>query len=237
MSIRSTFLILLMALAVSSCDVLIPPSGGEDIAPTTAADEVLLEGEMPESASKPEAIATPTQIPPTAAPTPTLPPATPTPPLPTASPTELPTAVPSPTPVIYLYGIQPGLPLAISSWIYGCDWLGVAGQVFDMQGNTVESLIVEAGGTLEGQPVFGLTLTGMAEDYGPGGYEIMFADHPVASQGKIWVQLKDAAGQLLSPQVFINTVKDCGQNLVLLNFLEGAEPQETFIFYIPLILR
>jgi len=236
MSTRSTFLILLIAMAVSSCGVLPFPSGGEDITPTAAAGEAPLEGAQLPLTSTPESIATLTQIHPTAAATQTRPPATPTQPIPTATPT----AVPSPTPVselTYLYGIQPGLPLAISSWIYECDWLGVAGQVFDMQGHLVESLIVEAGGTLDGQPVFGLTLTGMAEEYGPGGYEITFADHPVASQGEIWVQVRDISGQPLSPQVYIDTVNDCDQNLVLLNFEEGAEPQETFVFYLPLILR
>lgn len=135
--------------------------------------------------------------------------------------------------------IQEGAIVGMPNWAHqdvGCDWLGVAGQVFDLAGDPVLDLIVEIGGTLEGQPLLGLSLTGMAIVYGPGGYEIQIADHGVASQGKVWIQIKDDTGQTLSGQTFIETFDDCDQNLLLINFVEVEEIPVSLEVFIPLIV-
>jgi len=132
----------------------------------------------------------------------------------------------------YLFDKQPGSPTAIPSWLYGCEWFGVAGQVFDVDGHPMENLIVEAGGILDNQPVLGLSLAGTVFDYGPGGYEIQLANFPVESSETIWIQLKDLDGVNLSPKVFLQTEDDCNQNTILLNFLSTGY-SEPIIYYFP----
>lgn len=107
----------------------------------------------------------------------------------------------------------------------GCQWLGVAGQVFDENGDPVSSILVEAGGFLGDQEVSFLTLTGMADEYGGGGYEIVLADEPIASQNSVWIQLLDQTNLPFSDKVYFNTYDNCDQNLVLIDFIqETPEP-------------
>lgn len=100
----------------------------------------------------------------------------------------------------------------------GCQWLGVAGQVFDENGEPVDSILVESGGFLNDQEVSFLTLTGMADGYGGGGYEIELADQPIASENSVWIQLLDQTNLPFSDKVYFNTSDSCEQNLVLIDF-------------------
>lgn len=140
---------------------------------------------------------------------------------------------------IYPYKVQPGSPVYLPNIFHpesGCNWLGVAGQVFGENSEPVINIVVEAGGTLEGEPVFGLTLTGLAPDYGSGGYEIYLADHAISSQGTVWIQLFDLAGQVISPQIYFDTFDSCDQNLMLINFVYiSGEPR--FDLFLPIIER
>ena len=135
----------------------------------------------------------------------------------------------------YPYGIQPGSPVRTSSWLHDCKWMGVAGQVFSRNGNPVDNIIVEAGGRLISQPVLGLSITGLENGYGPGGYEIELASQPLKSTQMIWIQLKDIAGQPLSPQIYIDTSELCSENLVILNFSEGGLTPDQLEYYFPVI--
>jgi hypothetical protein len=96
----------------------------------------------------------------------------------------------------------------------------------------MEYLIVEAGGFIEDQPVLGLSLAGTIFEYGPGGYEIKLADYPVETSESIWIQLKNLDGVSISPKIFLQTVDDCNQNLILLNFLNTGY-SEPIIYYFP----
>jgi hypothetical protein len=136
----------------------------------------------------------------------------------------------------YAYDVQPGSPIAIPAWKYGCNWLGAAGQAFDVDGHPVDNLIVELGGSFEGEPIFGLASTGYAGDYGPGGYEIPITNIPAESSGSMWIQLKDSDGQPLSPIVFLDTLGDCTQNLILINFV-AAESTSANIYYFPIVYK
>jgi len=82
----------------------------------------------------------------------------------------------------------------------------------------IRLLIVEAGGTLAGKPVFGLGLTGASPRYGYGGYEVILSDAPTSSKESLWVVLKDLKGRHLSEHIYVDTFKDCSKNLILLNF-------------------
>jgi hypothetical protein len=136
----------------------------------------------------------------------------------------------------FSYDLQPGSPLRIHAWSHGCEWLGVAGQVFNHDGEPVKGLIVEAGGKLAGEDVLGLSITGMNELYGPGGYEIQFHEKPVTSSKTVWIQLKDSSGLQFSEKIYLELVDDCNQNLIILNFLE-INATNANALYFPLIKK
>lgn len=158
----------------------------------------------------------------------------------TGTPEFTPTAKVSPTPTEYIpeetptptipptpkppYSLQPGSPNWTTNFAHpeqGCNWLGIAGQVFDVHGDTVDNLLIEAGGTLDGKNVSALVISGLVPVYGPGGYEIVLADHLISSTQTIWIKVKDLAGKDLSDQVFIDTYADCERGLVVINFLSS----------------
>jgi len=186
----------------------------------------------------------PTQAPPTHTPTPTarviLPPTwTPLPSLtPTITPTPEPTATamsllpeptilplePTMTPSSELrFTVDVGSPVAISSLAFhpeaGCNWLSVAGQVLNASGAPVSTgVVVQLGGELDGRRMDIPSLSGVAPQFGPSGYEIKLADYPTASNDTLWIQLLDQAGIPMSDKVYFSTYEDCTQNLIIINF-------------------
>ncbi len=103
----------------------------------------------------------------------------------------------------------------------GCNWLGVAGQVIDINGAPVLGLIIEVGGLLDGKRIGDPTLlqaTGLATAYGDAGYEVKLADEPIASVGTLWIQVMDQAGLPLSAKIEFDTYEDCERNLVIIYF-------------------
>jgi len=104
----------------------------------------------------------------------------------------------------------------------GCDWLGVGGQVFDIDGAPVPGILIEAGGSLGDIDVSGLTLSGMATDYGEGGYEITLHNTPTASENAIWIQLLDQANLPLTEKIYFQTFDSCDSNLIRINFVQAG---------------
>lgn len=170
---------------------------------------------------------------PTISPTQTVPETSPTP-LPSTTPTPEPTfilATPLPEalnptgtltpPFWYAFDVQ-GKPNAVSAALYHpertCDWMGVAGRVFDIQGRPAIGIRVLLRGYLGGKSVNLLSLTGTASLYGPSGYEFTLADAPIASRGTLYIQLLDQADLPLSPQVAFDTFAECEKNLILIDF-------------------
>lgn len=103
----------------------------------------------------------------------------------------------------------------------GCNWLGVAGQVIDVNGAPVLGLIIEVGGLLDGKRIGNPTLlqaTGLATAYGDAGYEVKLADEPIESNGTLWIQVLDQAGLPLSDKIEFDTYEDCERNLVVIYF-------------------
>jgi hypothetical protein len=117
-----------------------------------------------------------------------------------------------------LRGTPIQVPSTISHANQGCKWLGVGGEVFDLQGSPLTGLTIQIGGSLDGKKVNMLSLTGTVTQYGPGGYEFSLGENPLDSEGALWLQLLDQAGLALSDRVPINTSKDCAKNLLLVNF-------------------
>ncbi len=140
-----------------------------------------------------------------------------------------PTLVETPVPTANLesgtsFSIQEGSPSYTENSFHtdaGCNWFGIAGQVFDSEGTVVSGILVEAGGFLGEIEISGLTLTGMAPDYGEGGYEIYLSDSPISSDGDIWIQLLDQANLPLSEKIYFTTFDSCDSNLVKINFIQN----------------
>lgn len=118
--------------------------------------------------------------------------------------------------------LHPGDPVAIQNIGYdelGCNWLGVGGVAFDLTGASIEQgILVQLQGVLDGKQVDLLGSVGMVDFYGPGSYEFVLGDKPVASTQTLWVQLFDQAMLPLSDKVTFDTYTDCEQNLILINF-------------------
>ncbi len=179
---------------------------------------------------------TPTNtLPATHTPTPTLTP------IPTDTPTPTPTLDPAtaialliptlevttsgtqPTPTgPYSYAVVAGNPIAISSAIMRpddeCKWMGVAGQVVDMNDSPVLGLRIQLYGVFKGRVMATTSLSGTVNRYGPAGYEIQISDAPVQTTNTLWVQLFNQAGGAISDKVYIKTYANCDQNLIIVNF-------------------
>jgi len=125
-----------------------------------------------------------------------------------------------------LFQVQPGTPAYLKNFVHpdrGCNWLSLAGQVIETgdaspNGNPLPNLVVGVLGLLDGNVINQMTLTGLAADYGPGGYEIQLADKPLASTQALWVQVFDLKGQPMTEPVYFDTKAECSQNVVLINF-------------------
>lgn len=134
--------------------------------------------------------------------------------LPVAAETEQPNAV-------YAFAVQgevKGIDATIFRPEHGCNWLGVAGQAFDIQGRPATGITVQVGGSLMRNYIDLISLTGTALWYGQAGFEVFLAEQPTASSGALWVRLLDQSGLPLSPKVYFNTSDSCQQNLVVVNF-------------------
>lgn len=175
----------------------------------------------PTATNTPEIFLPPTWTPtitdtpgPTETPTPTRTPLatdTPTPPAETFTPT--PTGLP--------FAIQPGSPIYMSNSFVnasGCDWMGVGGQVFDLNGAPIVGLSVHLEGQLGGLPFDLTALTGSADVLGPSGYVFDLSDQPAESDETLWLQLQDTAGLPLSDKLFLTTIESCEQNFLLINW-------------------
>lgn len=222
-----TVLVLLTVLCVVAVFLVIfinPSSGLNPYPPAT----------LPATIALPTVTPTPRQVlPPTWTPTVTSEPTQTYTPRPTATlpPTATPFTIITPTftPTTTQtsegmpFAVGQGSPIAISSLPFhpdeACNWMGVAGQVLDMSGAPVSTGVqIWLGGVLGGTLREIPSLTGTARQYGEAGYEIYLADHPIASNGTLWVQLLDQAGLPMSEKVFFDTYNDCEKNLVFINF-------------------
>ncbi len=138
--------------------------------------------------------------------------------------TPQPTFIATPVP----YQLQVMNPFYLSNFTHeelGCDWLGVAGQIFSSGGQVQVDILIKAGGELDGKPVEEDMTMPLAEPetdlaYGPGGYELTLASSPSDTESTAWVQLFSLEGDPLSEKIFLTTYNDCQKNLLLMNFIE-----------------
>ncbi len=136
-----------------------------------------------------------------------------------------------------IYANQAGTPVGIPNFVLpsaGCNWAGIGGQVFNQDGTPAAGLVVKLSGTIEGQGLMQFTVTGTATRYGPAGFQFTLADHPVASQGAVSIQLMDIAGVPMSRQITLTTFNNCDKNLLLVNLVPFLLQNPV---YLPLVRR
>jgi len=137
----------------------------------------------------------------------------------------------------YGYKIQVGTPVYLPNFAhpeFGCNWLGVAGQVFDEAGLPQAGMIVEISGSLEGVSILRYAVSGNSPTFGLSGYEAEIFDHVVASQNAVFIRLLDMVGRQLSERIAFPTYADCSQNLILINLNELIYP---YRLYFPLVKK
>ena len=117
----------------------------------------------------------------------------------------------------------------------GCNWGGVGGQVFGLEGKGVPGLVVRIYGLYDGQPVFANVLTGGSVMLGPGGYSYRLGDKAIFSAGNLTVQVFDLAGNAVSQQVEFNTSSFCEQNLTLVNFKAVESISDLYLPFVKLV--
>jgi hypothetical protein len=145
---------------------------------------------------------------------------------PTATATEKPAATFTPTAVPY--SLQLMNPFYLKNFTHddlGCAWLGVAGQIFNLEGQVQKNIVIRAGGVINGTPVIEEMVMPLAEPdtdlaYGPGGFELTLADSLADTESEVWIQLFHLNGDPLSDKIYLTTYNDCQKNLILLNFVE-----------------
>jgi hypothetical protein len=123
--------------------------------------------------------------------------------------------------VVPPFALQVGSPALIQNFLNdeGCEYMAVFGNVFDLNDSPIIDLHIHLAGELEGVPSIDLwAVSGSATEVGQSGYLINVADHPIASEGTLWVQLEDGGGNTLSEIIFLDTTDSCSENLIMVNW-------------------
>jgi len=152
----------------------------------------------------------------TPGPTPTARPARATrTPRPTIFFTPFPSDTPTPKPTIHPWPFRlsdDGITFMRYPFSSECNWLGIAGEVLDQEGEHIPGIsVVLNGGGLQNI----VTQSGQAPDYAPSGWE-HFVDSQI-KEGIFLIQLWNQ-GQPVSEQVEVRTKRDCRANLAYLVF-------------------
>ena len=99
-----------------------------------------------------------------------------------------------------------------------CDWLGVGGTVVDKSQSPMLGVVIRIQGTLVGETVDVMTVSGVSQAYGKSGFEFVLSNLLLPSNDTLWIRVFDTAGIPLSDQIFFSTTNDCEKNLVLVHF-------------------
>ena len=143
---------------------------------------------------------------------------------PTATATAIPSATPTATSVPMAYDVQTTTPVFMTNFAHtdaACNWQGIAGQVFDKSGNTVNNFVIKISGTYNNAALSSLAVTGLASVYGPGGYEVVLGTTAIDSTDLLSIQVFDATGKAVTNSLKFSTSSDCSKNLVIINFKEN----------------
>lgn len=92
--------------------------------------------------------------------------------------------------------------------------------MLDIDNSPLTGYAIQLGGELDGVPQNMELLSGSASDIlGESGYIFDLANHPIASEETLWMQLVDASSGLpLSEHVWLTTYDVCSKNFLLVNW-------------------
>lgn len=137
-----------------------------------------------------------------------------------------------------LYVVQDGTPLGLPSPSHpDCNWMGVGGQAFGLDGQPDLDVVVQLGGQFNDIERSMVTMAGWAPQWGPGGFELELFDRPMASQGTLWVQLYNTNWQPLSERVYFDTYAECERSFIMINFSQQKIAARGQSIYLPLVLH
>jgi hypothetical protein len=109
----------------------------------------------------------------------------------------------------------------VSNPLLNCNWVGVAGQVFDIFEQPLEGVYIRLSGSIDGIEIKQQTMqSGDANLLGEAGFEFFIADKPYTSQYALWLQIVDEYGEPLSAKAHFNTSVHCTQNLIQIDFIK-----------------
>ncbi|MBE2201273.1 MAG: hypothetical protein IAE79_21850 [Anaerolinea sp.] len=98
----------------------------------------------------------------------------------------------------------------------GCNWLGMAGEVLDTQGQPASPGVYWV--HVWGSGIDNRVMVGSAPDYSPAGWEQFLFGAPVVRD--YLIQLETGAGTAVSPIYPVQTRASCNENLVRFDFYE-----------------
>jgi hypothetical protein len=98
-----------------------------------------------------------------------------------------------------------------------CEWLSIAGQVFDLNGDPLPGLPVQ----VTGEDFEQIEFTGTALQFGPSGYEVQVNTTPI--EAEFVVRLLNTTGQQLSDPIVVRTLSSCERNVAVVNFVQNHE--------------
>ncbi len=133
------------------------------------------------------------------------------------------------------YTTQMPTPLFTTNFAHleeGCNWLGMSGQIFDINNQPVEGMVVVVTGRAGYAIPAALAYSGLAPTYGPGGYEVFLGDENLGGEYK--VQLFDPEGTPLSSEVTVSVPAGCDSNLIIINFIDSSKSN---LIFLPIISR
>ncbi len=171
---------------------------------------------LPTNTRRPTSTPTATPIFPTKTPTRTPTPTATNTPLPTPT---GPTPTPSPTLSAFPFTKSDVSPFYLQNFANsaGCTWMGVAGEVLDLNRNPVlpGSYVVHVWGS----GIDARLVVGSAPDYGPSGWEQFLFNEPVVRDYN--VQLETPNGTAVSQVYRFQTRASCNENLVKFDFVQN----------------
>ncbi len=135
----------------------------------------------------------------------------------TVVPTTTPTATLEPRPFVQ-DGEQEAMNIELIRPQLNCDWLVIAGQVWDLQGDPIPGLTLHLFGEIDGFQIDQVRVSGTAPAYGDFGFEFALEGLVAESYDSLSIQLEDTNGLPLSHPYTVETFNDCQRNLILMNF-------------------
>lgn len=98
-----------------------------------------------------------------------------------------------------------------------CEWLSIAGQVFDLAGQPIPGLPIQ----VTGEGFEQIEFSGTAPSFGPSGYEVFLNQTPVEEE--FVVRLLNTTGMPLSEPIVVRTLSSCDRNVAIINFVQNHE--------------